>query len=51
VLKGTSDQFLDALVKNPSASSLNNPAYNPVILSSQELEPPARQAVTFPVPH
>ena len=49
VLKGTSDQFLDALVKNPSASSLNNPAYNPVILSSQELEQPARQAVTFPV--
>jgi len=48
ILNGTSDQFLDALVKNPSASPPNNPAYNPVIFSSHEGQS-ARQPVSFPV--
>jgi hypothetical protein len=49
VLKGTSEQFLDALVKSPSSSSRTNQHYNPVIFSSHEGQQPARQPVSFPV--
>ena len=49
ILKGPSDQFLDALVNHPSVSSASNPAYNPVILSSQELGQSSRQAVSHSV--
>ena len=50
VMNGASDRFLDALVNSPTQPS--NPAYNPVIFSSQS---PARtagpQPVSFPVRH
>lgn len=48
ILNGTSDQFLDALVKNPK-NPPSNPAYNPVILSSHDSGQPARQPVSLPV--
>jgi hypothetical protein len=51
VLNGTSDQFLNALVKNPVQPP--NSSYNPVIFSSHEAQQPARtadrQPVSFPV--
>ena len=52
ILNGTSEQFLDALVENPSPTQ---PAYNPVILSShdkgqeQPIQTSVRQPVSFPV--
>jgi hypothetical protein len=49
ILNGTSDQFLDALVKDSSRNSSSNPTYNPVIFSSHEAAQPARTAVSFPV--
>ena len=48
VLSGTSDQFLDALIKSPSAGPPGNPAYNSVIFSSHDKQP-SRQPVSFPV--
>ena len=57
VLSGTSNQFLDALVKSPATPSAADAAYNPVIFSSHEPAQPAgqpaqttgRQPVSFPV--
>jgi hypothetical protein len=46
-LNGASDALVDALVKTPPA----NPTYNSVILSSNPMEQPARQPVSFPVNH
>jgi hypothetical protein len=46
VLNNTSDQFLDALVKNPPVTT--NPSYNPVILFSHD---PGRQPVSLTVKH
>jgi hypothetical protein len=45
ILNGTSDQFVEALVKNPPG----NPGYNPVIFSSHDSGQPARQPVSLPV--
>ncbi|MDR0520965.1 MAG: serine protease [Planctomycetaceae bacterium] len=61
VLNGTSEQFLDSLVRNPQPNRTDS--YNPVIFSSHETEPmPKRiadqtppsagqQPVSFPVSH
>ena len=49
ILNGTSDQFLDALVRNPPG----NPSDNSVIFSSHDapVRTAERQQVTFPVRH
>jgi len=45
VLNGASDQFLNALGKNPSSKPTNNS----VIFSSHQAEQPTRQPVSYPV--
>jgi hypothetical protein len=56
-LNGTSDRFLDALVKSAPVQPSTDPAYNPVILSSHDAVPTmgqpipsaGRQPVSYPV--